>query len=164
MLFRQVKKKIWTVVAVILIILTMGFFALSYAYYADVTALEKMEFIVNDVSFPELGFNYCKLKFILNISNPTNYRISSLSISFTIYLANNSIGDGSMEDISIHAHSSIEKDMVITIYYMDVVEGVIDAIRNGNFLLTIKGTSTADVLFGLTTASRNFEISYTYAL
>ena len=151
--------KAWKVIAIILILLTLIF---GYTYHANVTAIEKMEFSVNDVSIPEIGFTYCKLKFILNISNPSHYKISSLSISFIIYLANSSIGNGSMQDISIHAHSSIKKDMIVTIYYANVVEGVINAIKNRKFLLMIEGKGEADILFGLTKASKNFKISYAY--
>ena len=134
----------------------------GYVYYADVTAAEKVELNIEDVSIPEIRFTYCKLKFTLNISNPTNHKISSLSLSFSIYLANISIGNGSMKDISIHAYSSIKKNMVITIYYANLVEGAISAIKNEKFLLTLEGKSKVDVLFGLTEVSKNFKISYEY--
>ncbi len=156
-------KKAWKITAIVLIlILVILASAFGYAYYADITAIEKLEFKVDYVTIPEISLTYCKLKLMLNISNPTNYRVSSLSTSFTIYLANNSIGNGSMNDISLPAHSSVQEDMVVTIHYAGVVGGVIDAIKNGRFVLTVKGKGTADAMWGLTKGSKSFEVSYVY--
>jgi len=151
--------KIWR--AVIIILILFGF-TFGYIYHADLMAVEKVEYDIQDVSIPEIGLTYCKLMFTLNISNPSPYKVSSLSISFIIYLANDSIGKGFVKNISIHAHSSIKKEMMVTIYYANVVSGVINAIKNGKFLLTLDGKGEANIFFGLIKASRNFKISYEY--
>ncbi len=151
--------RIWRVVIIILIVVVL---ALGYIYHADLVAVEKVEYDIQDVSIPEIGLTYCNLVFILNISNPSPHKVSSLSISFTIYLANESIGKGFVNNISIHAHSSIKKEMMVKIYYANVVSGVINAIKNGKFLLTLDGKGVASIFFGLVKASRNFKISYEY--
>ena len=145
------------IIVLILLVATIG-----YTYYADITAIEKMEFNVDYVTIPEIGFTYFKLNFVLNISNPTNYKVSSLSIAFNIYIANISFGDGIVSNISLHAQSSVKRNMELTIGYAGLVEGVIDAIKKGRFVLSVKGKGMAEVVWGLTKASRNFEIKYMY--
>jgi LEA14-like dessication related protein len=152
-------KKVLYFVAIVITLLVA---TIGYTFYADVTAIERMKFNVDYVSIPEIGFTYFKLNFVLNISNPSNNKISSLSVKSNIYITNISVGNGSISDISLHAHSSVKRNMELTISYAGVMEGVVDAIKKGRFILTVKGKGMAEVMWGLTKASRTFEIAYMY--
>ena len=143
---------------IIVIILICAF--LGYTYYADADAIQHVIAEVDGINdiIPRV-FN-ATLTFTLNVSNPTNRDINNLSSTFDIYIQQNKIGDGSFSGLSIPAQSHINKQVTITVYYTEIANSVIDILKNWgqdqDTPLTVKGTMTSRVLFGLATASHQY--------
>lgn len=153
-------KKLVKIAAIIAIIAISGF--AGYEYYADVSAIGDSEVTITDASISEIGITYCKIKLKLEIHNPAGRDISGLSVKFDMYLTANYIGDGHFPEIFISAHSTRIREMTITLYYADLTDAVINMIRMGEFVLTLKGEVEGDVLYGLTKFSQRFEASYSF--
>jgi hypothetical protein len=155
-------KKSKKFIIILLIIFTLsGFF--GYTYYSDVTTLLNAEVTIKDIHLHELSFTYCKLKINIDIKNPSDRDISSLSSVFNIYIAENFVGLGSFSNVFIPAQSTKENDVTITIYYTNVAVAVVDGIKKGNFDLNIKGEASGKVLFDLITVSKQLNVTKAYS-
>ena len=153
------KFRIILISIIIIFIIPLG---LCYTYYADVGALDKTNVTIKDIRLQEIGLTYCELKIYINFYNPSDRDVNGLSAVFDIYIADNYIGKGSLSKVSISSKSSVEKDTTVTIYYANVATAVVDGIKKGNFDLTIKGTASGNILFGILTISEKFEATKPY--
>lgn len=135
----------------------------GYTYYADADAIQHVVAKVEDINNISPRLTSATLTFTLNISNPTNRNINDLSSTFDIYIQQNEIGEGSFSELSISAMNRIHEQVTITVYYSEIAKSVIDILNNWvngqDTSLTVQGTLTAQVLFGLTTASHNYTAS-----
>lgn len=154
-------QKIRILIIVTIVILISGFLVIRYT--ADISALEKVNITIENINLQELNLTYCKLKLKVNISNPANEYISGLFAEFDISIAGTYVGNGSVPTVSIPAQSHIKRDVILTIYYTDVGNAVIDGIKTGNFDLTIHGEAKGNVLFNLITVSKSFTASYSHS-
>jgi hypothetical protein len=150
---------------VILIILSISVF-LWFSYNADVEALSNIKVSLDDISLKDINLTSFKLKLNVNISNPTNQDISSLSSNFDIFIAENFVGKGDFSKVSIPKKSHSDKDIIVIVYYSGLAEAVVDIIKNviinEEFDLTIKGDISGSALFGLTSISKSFITTKTY--
>ncbi|MCK4415514.1 MAG: hypothetical protein KAU84_00020 [Thermoplasmatales archaeon] len=153
--------KIRILIVVTIVIFISGFLVIRYT--TDVSALEKVNITIENINIQELNLTYCKLKLKVNISNPTNEYISRLFAEFDISIASTYVGNGSVPTVSIPAQSQIKRDVILTIYYADVGNAVIDGIQTGNFDLTTHGEAKGNVLFNLLTVSKSFTASYSHS-
>jgi len=153
--------KIRILIVVTIVIFISGFLVIRYT--TDVSALEKVNITIENINIQELHLTYCKLKLKVNISNPTNEYISGLFAEFDISIASTYVGNGSVPIVSIPAQSQTKRDVILTIYYADVGNAVIDGIQTGNFDLTIHGEAKGNVLFNLITVSKSFTASYSHS-
>lgn len=150
----------------ILIVITIVIFILSFLsirYMASASAIEKVNVTVENTSIQELRLTYCTLKLEVSISNPTTEYISGLSAEFDVFIASTYVGNGSFLTVSIPAQSDKTGDVLLTIYYTNVGNAVIDGIKTGDFDLTIHGEAKGNVLFGLLTVTKSFTSSYSYS-
>ena len=154
------KKEIITITIIAIILVISGF--LGFTYYSDVTTLYNAEITINDIQIQELGLSFCKLKIIIDISNPSGKDISELTANFNIKISNNFVGKGSVSKISIPSKSSKEKEVIVTIYYANVAAAVVNGIADGNFDLTLVGEASGKVLFGLITVTDRFRTTKSY--
>lgn len=154
-------QKIKILIVIIIVIFISGF--LSIRYIADASALEKINVTVENTSIQELRLTYCKLKLKVSISNPTTEYISGLSAEFDVSIGGTYVGNGSFQTVSIPAQSNKTGDVLLTIYYANVGNAVIDGIKTENFDLTIHGEAKGNVLFNLLTVTKSFTASYSYS-
>jgi len=145
---------------IVIILLISGLF--FNRYIADVSALEKINITVDSIQIEELQLKYCKLRFNINIINPTSVDISELSVNFDTFIANIYIGNGRIPKITIPMSSQKSSNISLTIYYADVGIAVIEGIQSRNFILTVDGIAKVNVLFNLISISKSFSASYSY--
>jgi hypothetical protein len=138
---------------------------LGYTYFADAQAIQQIRAEVYsfnpdsniDFDLPERKIN---LNFTLNVTNPSSRDIQDISSTFNIYIEENFIGEGSFSNLSIKANSSKFKDITVSFdlkgFAYSIIDGIANALKNQNTEITIEGTMTASVLFGLTTASHSY--------
>ena len=69
----------------------------------------------------------------------------------------------SLPIVSIPAQSKIKRDVILTIYFADVGNAVIDGIQTRNFDLAINGQAKGNVLFNLIAVSKSFAASYSHS-
>jgi len=148
--------------ASIIVIAILFFGSFSFIYISDVNAVGNIDVSIKKIGIQDIGLSYARLKITVDIDNPSDREISNLEAYFKVYIANTYVGDGTLLKISIPPHSSINKDVIITIYYTNVASGVIDAITTFDFTLSINGKANIDILFGLLKFSKNFKASESY--
>ena len=148
--------RLYTIIIVIILICAY----LGYTYYTDADAIQHVIAEVDSINNILPRFTSATLTFTLNVSNPTNRDINNLSSTFDIYIQQNKIGDGSFSGLSIPAQTHINKKVIITVFYTEIANSVIDILNNWvqdqDTPLTVKGTMSARVLFGLATASHQY--------
>jgi hypothetical protein len=160
----MIKKSMRFIIIAGVIIAILGLF--GYTYSADVSALDNARITIRDIRIQEINLidpkPHCNLIIFIDISNPSNQDITGLTADFDVFITNNYVGSGSVSKISIPAQSSKEKEVSLTIYFFDVAAAVKDVIINGNFIISIKGYASGDVLFGLITITDQISASKSY--
>ena len=101
----------------------------------------------------------------MNITNPTDRTIQGLSSIFDIYIGQNPIGSGNFQNININPKSFTVHSVTIVITYMGLAHSVIDIIANliegQQTTVTIKGTMTSNIFFGLSQTTQDFTATIT---
>ena len=154
-------QKIRILIVITIVIFISGFLVIRYTN--DVSALEKVNVTIENINIQGFYPTYCKLKLKVNISNTANEYISGFFAEFDISIAGTHVGNGSIPTVSIPPQSQIKRDVILTIYYTDVGNAVIDVIKTVNFDLTINGEAKGNVLFNLITVSKSFTTSYSHS-
>jgi len=134
----------------------------SYTYYSDVSAVSKINITIEKTSVEEISLTYSKLKITIDINNPSQRDISIQKANFKIYISGVYIGDGIVSKINVPAESNKEKDVTITVYYENVANAVVEAIKKFVFDLSIEGKADVNILFGLLTFSEDFKASRSF--
>ena len=138
---------------------------LGYTYFADAQAIEKVYAEVENINQINPKFTKADITFTLNITNPTTRDINQLASTFDIFIQDNYVGTGSFSNFSIPAQTNKFKQVSITVDYGGIANSVVDILTNWvsgqNTTLRIEGTMTAQVLFGLTTASHSYTATST---
>ena len=156
--------KTYQITTIFLIIILLTFF-FGYTYYADAQAIQQIRakvysFNPNSNIVLDLSERTIDLNFTLNFTNPSSRDIRDISSSFNIYIEENFIGKGSFSNLFIKANSSEFKEITVSFNLKGFAHSFIDtisnAIKNENTKMTVEGTMTASVLFGLATASHSY--------
>lgn len=121
---------------------------LSYIFYSDVRALENIKVEVNDVRVKKLLPDMV-LSISIKLINDEGRKIEDLEGYMNIYILNESVGKINFSDVDMAAHSYAEIEVPLTLYYDEVAKGILKAIKNGNFNVTMKGSISGKILFGL---------------
>jgi len=138
---------------------------LGYTYFADADAIQKIYADVDTIDQINPKITKATIIFTLNITNPTTRDITDLSSTFDIFIQDNYVGKGSFSNFSIPAQTTKFKQVSITVSYGGIADSAVDIFTNWvsgqDTTLTVEGTMTASVLFGLTTASHSYTASST---
>ena len=138
---------------------------LGYTYFADADAIQKIYADVDTIDQINPKITKATIIFTLNITNPTTRDITDLSSTFDIFIQDNYVGTGSFSNFNIPAQTNKFKQVSITVSYGGIADSAVDIFTNWvsgqDTTLTIEGTMTASVLFGLTTASHSYTASST---
>jgi len=138
---------------------------LGYTYFADADAIQKIYADVDTIDQINPKITKATIIFTLNITNPTTRDITDLSSTFDIFIQDNYVGKGFFSNFSIPAQTNKFKQVSITVSYGGIADSAVDIFTNWvsgqDTTLTVEGTMTASVLFGLTTASHSYTASST---
>jgi hypothetical protein len=151
----------------IIIIITISFLSfIFFNYNSDLEAINNLNVILRDVDIFDASITSFKLKLIVEIINPSNREIIELSSDFDIFIENNYVGEGNFSNVNIQKNSTLNKDIIITIYYSGIAEAVVDIIKNlinaEEFYLKINGILYAKALFGFSIIEQNYIATKTY--
>ena len=138
----------------------MCFFTIIYLN--DIASIDYIEIEIDNVRIKDLKLSSAELELKVKISNPTNQTLSDLMAEFNIFISNIDVGDGLVEKVTILPNSEEISDVLITIFYADVGQAVINGLQSGNFDLLINGEAKLNVLFNLITISKPFSSVYSY--
>jgi hypothetical protein len=155
------QKKI-KILLTILIVFFVLLFILVFRYTATSDALANAKVTVERITFQELRVTYCKLSVYSNISNPAAQDVSDLTATFDVYIAGTYVGNGSFPKTFIRANSFEHQEVIVTIYYANMANAVIDAIQDQQFVLSMKGQLHGNTFFNLVPISTPFTATYTH--
>jgi len=91
------------------------------------------------------------------IINDEHRNVKGLSGNFTILLSNTSVGTMGFAAVDIGALSYETVEVKLTISYSQVAQSLIDAIAAMQFAITITGSVTGNIFFGLMTYRQPME-------
>ncbi len=126
----------------------MIFSLLSYTFYSDVRALERIKVEIKDVTIRQilpdmvLGIS---IKFI----NEEGREIRNMGGDIDVYILDKWVGKLNFSGVNIDGHSYQEIEIPLTLYYEHLTKSIVQAINEMNFNLSIKGIIKGKVLFGL---------------
>ena len=146
------------------IILSIILILLVYNYTNNVNALKDIEIKVIDLNVTEAKLTHCKLNIIVNITNPAGLKISDLSSNFKIYISKIYMGHGNFSKVTILPNSYQLTTIKIILYYDGLYELAIELIKElisgEKITLTLNGNLNEQILFGLISITKNFNITY----
>ncbi len=137
-------KKIVAVFSVVAII----FAVLSVNTYMEVKAIKNVKIEIYDVEVEKIWPNI-----VINISmrlyNNESKEIKGLEGDFDIYILNVSTGRIKFEKVNIKAKSYSNVNTPLILYYEQIAKSIVEAIKNFDFSLSIKGKVEGKIFFGL---------------
>jgi len=137
-------KKIVAVFSVVAII----FAVLSVNTYMEVKAIKNVKIEIYDVEVEKIWPNI-----VINISmrlyNNESKEIKGLEGDFDIYILNVSTGRIKFEKVNIKAKSYSNVNTPLILYYEQIAKSIVEAIKNFDFNLSIKGKVEGKIFFGL---------------
>jgi len=137
-------KKIVAVFSVVAII----FAVLSVNTYMEVKAIKNVKIEIYDVEVEKIWPNI-----VINISmrlyNNESKEIKGLEGDFDIYILNVSTGRIKFEKVDIKAKSYSNVNTPLILYYEQIAKSIVEAIKNFDFSLSIKGKVEGKIFFGL---------------
>jgi LEA14-like dessication related protein len=146
-------------ISLIFILITAGITGL---YITKLNTLNTLTVSIDQVKIEELKLSYVKLNLSTNFFNPSNTSIDDLSATFDVLISGVKIGEGSLSQIDLLAHSNSHHSTLLTIYFADVASAVFESIQTSEFFLEIKGKAQTKIIFGLIFIEQSFSASYTY--
>ncbi len=137
-------KKIVAIFSVVAII----FAVLSVNTYMEVKAIKNVKIEIYDVEVEKIWPNI-----VINISmrlyNNESKEIKGLEGDFDIYILNVSTGRIKFEKVDIKAKSYSNVNTPLILYYEQIAKSIVEAIKNFDFNLSIKGKVEGKIFFGL---------------
>ena len=137
-------KKIVAIFSVVAII----FAVLSVNTYMEVKAIKNVKIEIYDVEVEKIWPNI-----VINISmrlyNNESKEIKGLEGDFDIYILNVSTGRIKFEKVNIKAKSYSNVNTPLILYYEQIAKSIVEAIKNFDFSLSIKGKVEGKIFFGL---------------
>jgi len=157
----------WLTAAVIAIVVAAGAIA-GFVYYRDVSAIRDVEVTVTDASLPDTFL----LEIVRNQSvtvtihimlhNPSSRDVSGMQTDFDVFIGGTRAGTGGFSGVAVPAHGSAVKTMNVTLSLTDVTAGLLDAVKEKRFTVTLDGQVSGDVLFGLASFRQSFTAGYAF--
>lgn len=158
----------WMAAAVVAAAIVAAGAGAGFIYYRDVSAIRDVEVVVTDATLPQdyLAeiFRNASLTVTIHMQlrNPAGRDISGMASDFDIYIGDTRVGDGGFSGVDVPAHGSVNKTMQVTLSLADVTAGLLDAIKDKQFTLTLDGRVSGAVLFGLATFRQPFTAGYAF--
>jgi len=81
-------------------------------------------------------------------------------LKFDIYISDNYVGNGYFPEITVPPHSARMREMNITIYYANLTGAVVNALYNGEVVISIRGEMEGKILYDMVRFSQPFNTSY----
>ncbi len=158
----------WMVAAAIVAVIVAAGVGTGFVYYRDVSAIRDVEVTVTDASLPDsilvdiLRNQSLTVTLHIQLRNPAGRDISDMGTDFDISIGDTRVGAGGFSGVAVPAHSSATKTMQVTLSLADVTSGILDAIQEKSFTVTLDGRVSGAVLFGLATFRQPFTASYAF--
>ena len=146
-------KKLFALIVSIALLISF----IVYDVNADANAIRNVRLKINGAWISKITFEYAIINVSAEFINNESRSIKELNGNFIIYILNNSVGNAKFEKINIAKHSFHEANFSIKVYYKNVARGIINAIKEGNYDLCIKGKITGKIFFGVFKYSQNIE-------
>ena len=157
----------WLAAVIIIAVVAVGAGA-GCIYYQDVSAIRDVEVTITDASLPssfvsEILFNASlTVTMQIQLDNTAGRDISGMIVDFDVSVGNIRVGDGGFSGVDVPAHGTTIKTMTVTLRLVDVTTGLLNAIKQKSFTITLDGQVSGDVLFGLTSFHQPFTASYAF--
>jgi hypothetical protein len=160
MLRHMRKKRIVLIVGLIVVIL-LGFFVLQYL--ADAASMNDFKIAINQVNVTRLGVTSADILVTVNFTNPTSQDLQIASADFDVHIAESYVGHSDVSSFTIPGRSSTEKQISLTVFYMNLAHAVLEGLLNNNFDITITGLARGYIFFGLFKTTVPFTLSSTHS-
>lgn len=139
------------------ILILLGVF--SFLFFVGNAAANKLQVTVSEIQVENVGLTSCDVSVLFSLMNPTNQELSVISSSFDIFISDVYVGKSSLSRFVIPKESFVEKKIRVTVLYSDIASAVLQAIKNKNFDLDVRGTAQVEILFGLGSVTVPFSLS-----
>ena len=131
--------------------------SIMYEIEEETKAIRNIKIEINDATIENIGVRYITIGINVSIINGESRDIKNMKGNFEIYILNVSFGSAKLDEASIKSHSSFTTRIPLKIYYHNLTEGILNAIKEGNFDIKMKGKITGKIFFGLLEYSQNVE-------
>ncbi|MFO8132754.1 MAG: hypothetical protein R6U10_02290 [Thermoplasmatota archaeon] len=157
----------WLAVAAIVAVVASGAVA-GLVYYRDVSAIRDVEVTVIDARLPEdylaeiFRNQSLTVTIHMRLSNPSGRDISGMGTDFDIDIGSTHVGAGGFSGVDVQAHGRVNRTMKVTLSLVDVTAGLLDAVKQKQFFITLDGHVSGDVLYGLARFRQPFTAGYRF--
>ncbi len=140
----------------------------GFVYYRDMSAIRDVEVIVtgarlSDDYLAEIFRNASLTVTIhMQLYNPSGRDISDMGTDFDVDIGSTHVGTGGFSGVDVDAHGRANRTMNVTLSLVNVTAGLLDAIKEKQFSITLDGRVSGDVLYGLMTFRQSFTASYAF--
>jgi len=119
-------------------------------------SLEKLRIMLYDLRNPSLGFTSVTFNFVIQISNPMDYSITSPKLFYDAYINDIHVAVGKTFLPEIPAKDNRKYPASFVLSYIDLGKSLINAIKHGNFTLKLNGKIISKG------HEKQFEVTYDY--
>lgn len=158
----------WMVAVAVMAVVVAASAGAGFIYYQDVSAIRDVEVTLTDAKLPDNFlaeiFRNASLTITMHMElrNPTGRDIWGMAVDFDVYVGSTWVGEGGFSGVAVPARSSANKTMEITLSLADVTAGLLDAIKEKHFSITLDGRVSGAVLYGLATFTQPFTAGYEF--
>ncbi len=150
-------RRIWIVVAVIVVIGIVIIAAFGYQAYAQRNALRDIQVSVDRVRVDSVSLTSATLNITFRFTNPTTTTATLDRTDFTILINGNLLGSGqNLQKVQIPAGGSTTVPIPFTVSYTGAAQSAWSFLTQGGANYTITGTAFFDNVFGTVSVPYTF--------
>lgn len=148
-------------ISVIAITVSIFLFILYYIN-EDIKAIKNAKLEIYDAKVKDFSIihAYILLNLSMIIINNESHGINDLEGNFDIYILNVSIGKIGFDKIDVPPHSSKNLSMEIKIFYEELAKSILEALKQLNIKITLKGYIKGKIFFSLLEYKKPIEATY----
>lgn len=156
------RKLIVAFIGLLIIFLIVIF--IVYNINEDIKAIKSAKVEIKDVGVDEIALlkGYIKLGIKIKIINDEEREIKDLTGNLNVYILDVKIGEINFEKVSVPPKAFKYINASINLYYNEIAESVIEAVKHLKFSMSIKGKIVGKVFFGLIEYEKPVEAYYSY--
>jgi LEA14-like dessication related protein len=158
-LLRCMKTKRIITLLVLVVVILIGFFTLQYL--VDAAAMNDFKVTIKQVNVTHIGVTACDVLVTVNFTNPTSQDLPIESASMDVYAADSYIGHSDVSAFTIPRHATAEKQIFLTVLYVDLAHAVLEGLLNNNYVINVTGTAQGYIFYGLVKTTIPFTLSFT---